>query len=191
MPTTVIKSEMLASWVYRHGELARHRLVKKIAAIAFIAGLILVAIVIYPLFFGNEVVVKNSVSRAAFIIFLLFVAAVYFTPKFFSGLLIKGIKKIIPVAEEEVIITSAKIITEKKTWMLNNEKKILCSVEWDDAANPGELIFRGKELMQGKADRRFSVRLPVPPNEYQSGEKIYHYFKQLLGGNAGPENISV
>ncbi len=181
---------MLASWVYRHGELVRQRLIKKIAAIAFITGVVLVVVVICPLFFGNEIMVKNTVARLVFITFFLFVVIVYCRPDFFSGLLLKGKKKIIPVEEEEVIITSAKIITEKKTWVLNNEKKELCSVEWDNAAKPGELIFRGTESMPGKADRRFSVRLPVPPHEYHSGEKIYHYFKQLLGGNAGPENIS-
>jgi hypothetical protein len=186
----MVKNKMLASWVYRQGELARQRLVKKTAVIAFIALLVLVIIVIFPLLFSGAFIIKNILARVILIILLFFAVLVYCFPGFFSGLLFKGIKKIATAADEEVIITSEKIITEKKTWMLNNEKKELRSVEWDNAAKPGELIFRGRESIPGEADKRFLVRLPVPPHAYHSGEKIYQYFKQLLGGVAGPGDIS-
>jgi hypothetical protein len=192
MPTAMTKSEMLASWVYRRGELARQRLAEKTAAIALVAALVLFVIIVYPLFFWDAVFFKKTAAWVIVIAFLLFTAVIYYTLRFFSGMLFSIVNKFSPFKEEEVIVTSAKIITEKKTWILNDEKKELRSVEWDNPDRPGELVFRGKEKQPGQPGRNYVVRLPVAADENQSGQKIYNYFKQLLSAEAAPsQSISV
>ncbi len=181
MPTAMTKSELLASWVYRYGELARQRLTEKTAAIALVAGLVLLIFPVFSLFFWDTVFFKRTAVWIIVILFLLFMALVYAALNFFSGLLYSIASKFVPAREEEVIITSAKIITEKKTWILNDEKKELQSVKWGTAKKRAELVFRGVEKEPGRPGRNYVVKLPVPPGEYRNGEKIYDYFRQLTG----------
>jgi hypothetical protein len=179
----MVKNEMLASWVCQNGELAKLRFMEKAGIIAFIAGLGLFTAIMYPLILWDTVVFNKITGWLIVIGFFIIVGIVYWLLQFFSGLVFSILKKIIQPKAEEVIVTSAKIITEKKTWILSNETHLLTAVELNGKAKPAEIIFKGKELDGNKAGKPFTVTLPVPQAEQVSGEKICRYFTNLLADN--------
>jgi hypothetical protein len=186
MPSPIVKNEMLAHWVYRRGELARRQLAKKAVAIAFAAVVALLIFMVLSWVFWRTVFFKNMATWVFAATILLLMAMAFYILRFLPAALFGIVHKLSPFKQEEVIITSAKIITEKKTWVVWDEKKQLSSVEWSPAAKPVELIFRGKEIAAGRPGRNYMVRLPVPADEYQNGEKIYRHFKQLLTPDTNP-----
>jgi hypothetical protein len=184
----MIKNEILASWVYKKGELAKQRLAKKTAIVAFVTGVIIFVSIVFPLKLWDVVFFKKATVWLLLAILLLVVGAVYYLLHFFSGIVFGVFKKVVAIKEEEVIVTSAKIITENKTWMLHSEQRSLTEVVYNSSKNPSEIIFRGQEARPGNASSRFVVKLPLPKEEHDNGEKIYNYFKQLVkAGTKAPD----
>jgi hypothetical protein len=180
----MVKNEMLASWVYKNGELAKQRFMEKTGVIAMITGLVLFIAVMYPLILWDTIVFNKITGWIILIALFAIVGLVYYLLQFFSGILFSICKKIIRVKAEEVVVTSAKIITEKKTWILRDETHLLTTVAFDNKIKPAELLFKGKQVEAGMAEKFFTVKLPVP--EDAGGEKIYNYFKKLLEAEALP-----
>jgi hypothetical protein len=87
---------------------------EKTGAIAFIAGLVLFTAIMYPLIIWDTIVFNKITGWITVIGFFIIVGVVYWLMQVFSGLLFSICKKIRHIKEEEVIVTSGKIITEKK-----------------------------------------------------------------------------
>jgi hypothetical protein len=176
----MVKNEMLASWVYSNGELVKQRFMEKTGVVSLITGLLLFIGIMYPLILWDTIVFNKITGLLILLAFFIIVSIVYYLLQFFSGILFSGFKKLIQIKEEEVIITTLKIITEKKTWILSDEQHLLTSVECNGKLKAAAIIFKGKEINKGQAGVSFTVRLPVPAAEKLNGEKICHYFKESI-----------
>lgn len=85
---------------------------------------------------------------------------------------------------EEILITTAKIITEKKTWILLGENRQLTHVRLRNRPQSISLLFKVQEKMAHKT-RFFTVTLPIPPQHMALGNSIYLYFMEWLAAEMG------
>jgi hypothetical protein len=187
----MVKNELLASWVYRQGELAKQRFMEKTGLVALIAGLLLFIAIMYPLILWDTIVFNKITGWILVIALFIIVGIVYWLLQLFSGMVFGVYKKLVNIKAEEVIVTSSKIIAEKKTWILSDEKHVLTGVEFNEKVKPGQLIFKGKEIDKGQPGTSFTVTLPVPDDAYIDGEKIYTYFKKMLAAEGAAQTATV
>jgi hypothetical protein len=183
----MVKNEMLASWVYRNGELYKQRFMEKTGMVALITGLVLFIAIIYPLILWDTIVFNKITGWILVIALFIIVGIVYWLLQLFSGMVFGVFKKLVKIKPEEVIVTSSKIITEKTTWILSDQKHVLTAVEFNEKAKPGQLFFKGKEIDKGYHGTSFTVTLPVPEDAYMDGEKICTYFKKMLAAEGAAQ----
>jgi hypothetical protein len=97
----------------------------------------------------------------------------------FGRLLFSVYRKLATVEHEEVLVTTAKIITEKKTWVLFGENRQLTHIRMYSRPRSVSLQFKGQEKRAHKT-RSFTVVLPIPPGQLALGNSIYAYFMEWL-----------
>lgn len=171
------EKKIIATWVYKRGELLHQRVMDNMQAIAFVMGILLYIILLLPVIQWNT----NWFTATKSLLLLLGLLAVsgvlLFTAKTLGNAVFALYRRFKQPSEEEIIITTEKIITEKKTWILEDEKRQLTTVEYD-AANT-QLIFRGREIAQSQ-QKKFIVRLPLPRYEGTAIKNVVQYFTQRV-----------
>lgn len=85
---------------------------------------------------------------------------------------------------EEVLVTTAKIITEKKTWVLLSENRQLTHIRLRNRPQSVSLLFKVQEKMAHKT-RFFTITLPIPPQHVALANSIYAYFMDWLAAEIG------
>jgi hypothetical protein len=101
------------------------------------------------------------------------------TGRHVGRLLFSVYRRIASFKAEEILITTAKIITEKKTWILFGENRQLTHVRLRNRPQSISLLFKVREKMAHKT-RFFTVTLPIPPQHSALADSIYAYFIQWL-----------
>jgi hypothetical protein len=100
----------------------------------------------------------------------------------FGRLLFLAYRKLATIKAEEVLVTTAKIITEKKTWVLFGENRQLTHIRLHSRPRSVSLLFKVQEKRAHKT-RSFTVTLPIPSGQLALGNSIYQYFVEWLAPN--------
>jgi hypothetical protein len=88
-------------------------------------------------------------------------------------------RRMATVEPEEILVTTAKIITEKKTWILFGENRQITHVRLRNRTQSVSLLFKVQEKVAHKT-RYFTIILPIPPGQLAFGNRIYEYFAEWL-----------
>ncbi len=174
------KKELLASWTYTGGELARQRWKDNLPVIGFVVGLLIIGILAWPLFLSSSPWISKAGGWLIVRWLLVTAGGTAMLVSGISKLREKLYKKVVPASTEEVVITSEKIITERKTWLLSGGQRRLTGVEYEAGRTQDYIVFRGVESRIGKRERRFVVKLPVPLAAREKGELVCRYFSNRL-----------
>jgi putative transposon-encoded protein len=169
-------TELIAAWIYKNGELVKQRMKHFFLAIAVIIALLLTFTLAWPMVSSGVPFFKKAVSWKILLFFFTSVTILYYILKLFSDGIFLLYKKIIDPENEEILFTSNKITSTKKTWILNDESRKLVSVQFR-AAKKKELVFKGTVTKMGSHPANYTIYIPVPVGELRNAEKIYNYFK--------------
>lgn len=176
----MVKNELLASWTYRRGELLKQRIMQKTSGLALLFGLVIMAAILIPLLIWQGHLFAKVWGWLLVAALLAMSWLVYRHYTLFGNLLFTIYRKLIPLKEEEILITSAKIITSKKTWILLGENRELTDIKFQTGSQNTSLVFNGQEKT-AKLSKSFKVILPIPPQELALAQTIYEYFIEWLG----------
>ncbi len=174
-----MSTELIASWVYKNGELAKLKLDNWLVGIASILSIAFTFFVAAPLLKTNIPFTGKISNFLILITWLASFGLVYYILKLFSGSIFMLYQKIAGIKEEEILFTDSKVTSTNKTWVINNEIKKIASVQFLTAKN-SELIFKGTETKPGKSPVQYTITIPVPVGELRNAEKVYEYFKAKL-----------
>lgn len=106
------------------------------------------------------------------------------TGRHFGRLLFSVYRRMANFKAEEILVTTAKIITEKKTWILFSENRQLTHVRLRYRPRSICLLFKVQEKIAHKT-RFVTVTLPIPPQHLALGNSIYAYFMEWLAAEMG------
>lgn len=170
-------TELIAAWIYKNGELMKQRMEKLFFAVAAIIASLLT----FTLF-----LISNSIAFFAaatswkmLAFFFLLATLLYGILRILCNDIFLVYKKIVNPEDEEILFTSNKIASTKKTWILNNEVKKLVSVHFNTTKRK-ELLFKVIEIRPGKRPVRYTIYIPVPMGEFRNAEKVKAYFDKKL-----------
>lgn len=174
-----MSSGIIIGWVYTNGELARQRIDNRVAGITVVLAFLMTFIFIYPLLQVN-IPFTGKIKKWLLLFALLAVAAIlYYILALSWKVFFLIYKKIKTVKEEEILFTDNKIASTHKTWILNSDSKKLDSVKLSAPKNR-QLVFKGKEIREGKIAGNYSIYIPVPKDQQDNAQKIALYFKDKL-----------
>jgi hypothetical protein len=170
---------LIIGWAYTKGELIRQRMDKRIVNISVVVSFLVTFIVGYPLLQVNIPFTGKIKNWLLLFTLLAVVAIVYYLLALFCNCLFFVYKKAIVIKEEEILFTDNKITSTHKTWILNSDSKKLSAVKLSTPKS-NELIFKGKEINDGKIAGSYNIYIPVPKDQRANAQKIAAYFKNKL-----------
>jgi hypothetical protein len=85
-------------------------------------------------------------------------------------------KKVLTIKPEEISFTKDKIITVKKEWTLNDDKRTLTGVKIVAAKKETFVEFSGTEKNTNGTDTTYKIEMPLPDEEIMKAEKIVTTF---------------
>ena len=174
-----MNAELISSWIYKKGELTRQKMDDWIMGAAVVLAALLTFTVAWPLT-STHLPFTGKINK--FLLLLVFFGIallLYYILKLFSGSIFAVYSVVAGIKEEEIIFTSYKITSTRKTWVLTDDIKKLTAVQLRTKKNSA-LVFKGTSTSPGKTPVQYSITIPVPVGERRNAEKVYDYFKALL-----------
>jgi hypothetical protein len=170
----------ITTWTYQKGELAEKRFLNTV----IIFAVILCAITTIGYFFflptdnAFQLFTKTKVGGWLMVIpILIFCVVVVIIFGALHSVLFSLYKKLFAIKQEDISFTKDKIITAKKEWILNDDKRTLTAVKIVTDKKETNLVFSGIEKNANGTDGTFKKEIPVPDSEITKAEKIVAAFK--------------
>jgi hypothetical protein len=170
----------ITNWTYENGELAEKRFFNTVMIFAIIVCVIISLIYFFFLPTGNafHLFTKTKIGGWLMIIpMLIFCVIVVIIFGVLHSIIFSLYKKLFTIKLEDISFTNNKIITAKKEWILNDDKRTLTEVKIITDKNETNLIFSGIEKNTNGTDGTFKKEIPVPDNEITKAKKIVEAFK--------------
>lgn len=158
-------TELIAAWIYKNGELVKQRMQGLSLVMATVIAMLLSFAIARPL-----------LSWQTLLLFFTLATVCYYIIKQLSNDIFLLYKKIADPEDEEILFTSNKITSTKKTWILNDDSRKLVSVQFNATKNK-LLVFKGTITKPGSKPVNYTIGIPVPLGELRNAEKICNYFK--------------
>jgi hypothetical protein len=171
---------IITNWTYQKGELAEKRFLNTVIIFAVIVCAITTVGYFFFLPTGNafHLFTKTKVGGWLMIIpILIFCVIVVIIFGVLHSIIFSLYKKLFTIKPEDISFTKDKIITAKKEWVLNDDKRSLTEVKIITDKNETNLVFSGIEKNANGTDGTFKKEIPVPDSEITKAEKIVAAFK--------------
>ncbi len=165
----------ITNWTYQKGELAKERSFITFMIIGSI--LCIIATTIYFFYTGssrsfyllNRTKVGTWLQLIPVIIFWIIVLFIFYL---FHALVFNIYKIFATIPPEDIRFTNEKIITAKKEWILNDDKRTLTGVKIETKKKKTTLVFSGTHKKSNVTDGTFNEEILVPDEEIMKAEKI-------------------
>jgi hypothetical protein len=171
---------IITNWTYQKGELEEKRFFNTIIIFALIicAIAILGYFVLLPNGNAFHLFTKTKIGGWLMLIpILIFCGIVVAIFGALHRIIFSVYKKLFAIQPEDISFTNNKIITAKKEWILNDDKRTLTAVKIITTKKETNLEFSGTEKNANGNDTTFKTAIPVPDEAILKAEKIITAFK--------------
>jgi hypothetical protein len=171
----------ITTWTYQKGELAEKRFFNTILIFVFLICVVatIAYFVVLPNGNGFHLFTKTKIGGWLMLVpILIFCGIVVAIFGALHSIIFSVYKKLFTIQPEDISFTNNKIITAKKEWILNDDKRTLTAVKIITTKKETNLEFSGIEKNTNGTDTTFKTAIPVPDEAIMKAEKIVAAFKK-------------